>query len=454
VVLDADATLNVPLAAPAAGHEPPRRSLILAGGGMRVAYQAGVVRALLEAGLRFDHADGTSGGTMNLAMLLSGLSAEEMCERWRTLDAKDFAGLLPLRMYARGPAALPALGGAEGVVKRVFPHLGIDVDKVRAARGMQGTFNVCNYTRKTSEVIRHQDLDLELLVAGISLPIFMPPVPRNGSLYLDAVWIRDANLGEAVRQGSDEIWVVWCIGNMGEYLDGAFNQYVHMIELSANGNLFKELEQIAELNRTRARPIRVHVIHPEYPLPLDPDYFKGHIDGATLVDRGYRDAAAYLATRTEEGVALGPDATRMRDPMPGIALRAALRGSLGGEPCRVDCGVEIDDLDAFMADPAHRARLSGRITAAGIGDQQPATDGEARLGRRLEVDLGFMRDGKPVRLAARGGGSLTAQLESATGALRLARLPAALSVHATGVHSLAQRLRTLARFWAFLLRGG
>ena len=58
----------------AAGPEAtPRRSLLLAGGGIRVAYQAGVLVALEEAGLRFHHADGTSGGTFNLAMLLSGV---------------------------------------------------------------------------------------------------------------------------------------------------------------------------------------------------------------------------------------------------------------------------------------------------------------------------------------------------------------------------------------------
>jgi len=58
--------------APTAGTPGPQRSLILAGGGMRVAYQAGALRALFEAGLTFAHADGTSGGTMNLAMLFSG----------------------------------------------------------------------------------------------------------------------------------------------------------------------------------------------------------------------------------------------------------------------------------------------------------------------------------------------------------------------------------------------
>ena len=36
------------LDATASGYTGPRRSLILAGGGMRVAYQAGVLRALAE----------------------------------------------------------------------------------------------------------------------------------------------------------------------------------------------------------------------------------------------------------------------------------------------------------------------------------------------------------------------------------------------------------------------
>src|SRR5260370_10351548 len=225
------APAHVPAVAPPSGYEGERRSLILGGGGMWVAYQAGVVRALLEEGLSFHHADGRPGGTMNTAMLLSGLSPEEMCRRWRTLDVNDFVSLLPLRMYARGPADLPALGGAEGVVKRVFPHLGIDIEQIRAAQGMQGTFNVCNYTRKTNEVIPHENLELPLLLASISLPIFMPPVPHNGCLYMDSVCVRDANLGEAVRRSSDEICVVWFIGNMIAYLSGALSVCTHMIEL-------------------------------------------------------------------------------------------------------------------------------------------------------------------------------------------------------------------------------
>src|SRR5262245_15417278 len=155
---------HVPSLAAAAGTGP-RRSLILAGGGMRVAYQAGVLRALEEEELVFFHADGTSGGTINLAMLLSGLSPAEMCERWRTLNVHEFVSMLPIRKYLRS-FNWPAFGGADGLVRRVYPHLGIDVDRIRAADGIDGTFNVCNYSDKTNVAVPHRKVDLDMLVAG------------------------------------------------------------------------------------------------------------------------------------------------------------------------------------------------------------------------------------------------------------------------------------------------
>src|SRR5258708_8825257 len=236
-------TTHVPALA-ASGSDARRRSLILAGGGMRVAYQAGVLKALHESGLRFFHADGASGGTINLSMLLSGRTRDEMCARWRTLDVRQFASLMPLKDYLT-PTDMAAFGDADGVVRKVFPHLGIDPARIRATQGIVGTFNVCNYTRKTNEAVVHTDIDLDLLVAGISLPIFMPPVRKNGAVYLDAVWIKDANLTEAVKRGAEELWLVWCIGNTGIYHGGFFNQYVHMIEICAAGSLNEELEWIA-----------------------------------------------------------------------------------------------------------------------------------------------------------------------------------------------------------------
>lgn len=394
---------HTPQLAPAEGSTGPKRALILAGGGMRVAYQAGVIRALVEAGLSFAHADGTSGGTINLSMLLSGISAQEMCDRWRTLDVRDFGSPMPLEKYLESPQLL-AMGGADGIIKHVFPHLGIDVAKINSAQGMQGTFNVCNYSRKTNEVIPHQTIDLDLLIAGISLPIFMPPVRKGNDLYIDSVWIKDANLMEAVRRGAEELWVVWCIGNISAYHNGIFNQYVHMIEISANGALFEEFNQIKEINGRigngevvygHTQPIRLHLIKPNYPLPLDPDFYLGRIDAATLIAMGYADTKSYLSTMKSEGLPLEPEVTKMNDPKLGVTFREVMaggfvlgetdprageqKGKAAGTVLTMHATITIQDLDRFISDPAHLGQLNGAIDFPPFGDNILAKAGVFNL---------------------------------------------------------------------------
>ena len=193
-----------PHGSPPDSYQGPRRALILSGGGMRVSYQAGVVRALLEAGLCFTHADATSGGAINLAMLLSGLSPAEMCERWCTLTLMDTVSLMPLAKYLKVDD-LSALGDADGFVRRAIPHFGIDFPRINAAEGIDASFNVLNYTRKVNEVIPHGAIDLDLLIAGISLPGILPPVRKGEWLYQDAAFVRDANLMEMVRRGAEEL---------------------------------------------------------------------------------------------------------------------------------------------------------------------------------------------------------------------------------------------------------
>jgi predicted acylesterase/phospholipase RssA len=426
-------TPHTPHLAQPSGSSEPKRALILAGGGMRVAYQAGVLRALSERAVTFTQADGTSGGTINLAMLLSGLSPVEMCDRWRTLDVKHFASAMPLPEYLK-PTEMLAVGDADGIIKNVFPHLGIDIAKINAAEGMQGTFNVCNYSRKTNEVIPHQQIDLDLLIAGISLPIFMPPVGKGGDLYVDSVWIKDANLMEAVRRGADELWVIWCIGNIRTYKKGFFNQYVHMIELSANGALFEEFNQINEINARigngetvsgHTRPIRLHLIKPDYPLPLDPDFYLGRIDAATLIAMGYADAKKYLTSIKPEGVPLQPEITQMNDPLLGITFRETMSGGLAlgetdphagaqkgkatGILLAMHATITIQDLDRFIIDPNHLGQINGTIDYPPFGQNVPAKTGVFNLFsptgdpnlKLMVYEMGFEHEGQDYYLAGK-----------------------------------------------------
>ncbi len=349
-----------------------RRALVLAGGGIRVAWQTGVVMALDEAGIEFEHGDGTSGGIFTLAMLQSGLTPTEMAERWRAVTVRRFVSLLPLWEYLRSPTDWSAIGGSGGIRRHILPQLGIDIARVNSATAMTGSFNVADFGAKQCVAIPHTELDEDLLIAGVSLAGLMPAVQRDGKTWTDAVWIKDANLTDSVQRGCTELWVAWCIGNTPRWGNGSLEQYVHMIEMSATAGLENELGWVASTNAARAQGdsapdgsdrIRVHVIRPSLPLPLDPDFVAGRIDAETLIDIGYRDACAYLAQRTDDGVDITtPEARHALTATPARALGARItlraNGYLnpGGDgACTLV--VESDSLDD----------LAGESRASGVG---------------------------------------------------------------------------------------
>jgi len=463
-----------------------RRALVLAGGGIRVAWQAGVVQALDEAGLTFSHGDGTSGGIFTLGMLMSGVRPSELGQRWRTLRVQRFISFLPLRSYAKLPTNWAAFGGAKGVRTGVLPQLGIDVAAIRKHSGMTGTFNVADFDSKVCVAIPHDEIDLERMIAGVSLPIFLPAVQSGGRTWTDAVWIKDANLLEAVRRGCTELWLVWCIGNTPLWGNGPLEQYVHMIELSANGALFAELAAIADINDRRANgeevlgssePIVLHVVKPDLPLPLDPDFVAGRISAEALVAMGYRDAWRYLSARSSAGVPLDDSATRMRVAPLGCRISLRARGSFGDGGNRLVAStiIEVSDLNAFVANPARGVGVVGGIETPEWG-YRPFVGGSVTVtavdaGRLVELDATIRVEDENVRFAmstilpkggssrsfwrairtwsftvfaANGGGSGTAHL-TGLDALRVLYM-----FEPSGAHTLSDRLRALVMMARFV----
>jgi predicted acylesterase/phospholipase RssA len=322
-----------------------KKSLVLAGGGMRVAYQAGVVLALEESGLRFDHVDGTSGGIFNTAMLASGVRPNEIAGKWRTLKLSGFVSFTRVGNYLN-PFRVNGFADADGIKNKVFPHLGIDVSRINGNRELQTSFNVCNFKEKSVESIPGASVKQEHLLAGVSLPIFMPALRIAGTWYTDAVWIKDANLLEAVKQGAKDIWLVWAIGNTPTFLQGSFPQYVHMIEMSANGGLLEEYKQIELIKQLRklegkASPIRVFVIKSRVPLPLDPDFFFNKINARELINMGYAQAKDYLKSLPAEGEFLDESLTKNQEPDYILSFRSCFAGRIKKDQTSVDIGLYL-----------------------------------------------------------------------------------------------------------------
>ncbi len=366
-----------------------KRALILPGGGLRLSYAAGVMDEIFSHDLRFHLMDGTSGGSLNLAMLFSGLKTDEMCDRWCSLNMMDTISFGTLKEHISDPFFVAA-GSAEAFRKKVFPHLGINVSKIRAAGGMQATFNVCNFSTKTNEVIKHQDITEDFLIAGISLPGTLPPVEINGVNYLDSGFIQDANLLDAVKSGANELWLVWILGNIPQYRSGLLNFYVQMLEMSANGALGKEILQIAEINQRiqngetvygHRQPIKLHLIKPEHPLPLDSALYTGQITHARLIEMGRRDAKNYLASVSPQGVWLDPSILQMTQQSPGIFFKETMSGGFSldtNDPAagkkqgnragtELTIRVEVVDDTTTLYTRLYKGRnASGEIIGAGI----------------------------------------------------------------------------------------
>ncbi|MDO9614828.1 MAG: hypothetical protein Q7J86_09930 [Bacteroidota bacterium] len=147
-----------------------------------------------------------------------------------------------------------------------------------------------------------------------------------------------------MKRNVKEIWLVWAIGNSHEFLNGTFNQYVHMIEISANGGLLLELEQIEKLNSEKPSYEKtiLHVIKPEFPLPLDPDLMFNKINADELINRGYADAKSYLQRKTDQGVAPDYKASLMNEPGSVLVFRSLFSGMMDWKNKLTDFSLNVN----------------------------------------------------------------------------------------------------------------
>ena len=377
----------------------PRRALILAGGGLKVAYQAGVMQVWLdEAGLRFDHADGASGGCLNLAMYAQGMSGRRIAQNWREFE--------PLRGVHVSVPDLVKLAFARSLFtldnyrRNVFPRWGLDWPAIRASTRVT-TFNYYNFSRMRLETVEAAAMDEDRLVACVSLPMWFPPVAIDGDTCIDAVYNTDANIEEAIRRGADELWIIWTVGETGRWADGFVNNYFQVIEVAADGRLRDVLARIARNNAALeaggpgefGRRIAVAMLKSEvdlnYILDADQDRF------AEAVNKGVRDARAWCSARSIAFQPL-PDppgappgeavALSFAEVMKGFVAFGATdfdagyrRGEAEDASLRVDLTVSTEDVARFVTHPQHEAAVAGSIVAAALGGSRPIRSGSFNL---------------------------------------------------------------------------
>jgi predicted acylesterase/phospholipase RssA len=371
------------------------RSLIMAGGGVKVGFQAGVLQVWMdEAGLTFDHADGASGGCFNLAMYCQGMSGTQMADNWRRLDPVDLVDVNERALLDLPQAR--SLATLDNLRRKVFPAWGLDFDKIRAGTRV-GTFNICNFSQKRIEVVEHQELTEDWLVAGVSLPMWFPPVRIDGETYVDSVYLTDANVEEAIRRGADEIWAIWTVSTRDVWNDGFVAQYFQTIEIAADGRFFEIWRRLERNNLEIAsgrpgefgRPIELRLLQAEVPIHylinLSKDRMNESVELGVRAGREWCQAhgiplraqpappppaqkvSVYFTETMKGGVTAGES-----DPARGAAAAGRVKVSF-------KLTIGSDDLDAFIRQPEHQATAVGEVRAEAFGGARPVEKGVFNL---------------------------------------------------------------------------
>jgi predicted acylesterase/phospholipase RssA len=383
------------------GTVAKKRSLILAGGGIKVAFQAGVLQVWLdEAGLKFDHVDGASGGVFNLAMMCQGMSGRQIADNWRNLNPR--AGI------SFNLAELPKLAYAESLFtldayrSHVLPQWGLDWNKIRASH-LNATFDVFNFSHKELRVIEPKDMSEDMLAACVSLPMWFPPVRINGETYIDSVYMTDANIEEAIRRGADEVWVIWTVSEKDEWHPGFVATYFQIIETSADGHYKAILKRIAANNdaiRKRGqgefgRHIEVKELKADVALHYLVDFSQDRL--IETVNLGVQRAREWCAAN---GIALaskGPDypadvqqvPTRLSftEEMKGFMTAGETdfekgldQGKAAGTDLMFRLTIAIDGVHAFAIRPEHNTSdVVGYVQSSTFGGQCQVESGTFNL---------------------------------------------------------------------------
>ncbi len=399
--------------------DQPNRALILAGGGLKVAFQAGVLQVWLdEAGIQFDHVDGASGGVFNLAMLCQGMSGSEIADNWR--DLPILKGIQPnWRQYFKLTYAESLLRydrWRENIMRR---HWGLDFERISQS-SMSASFNLYNFTEHKLEVRAPSRMSEDALIASVSLPIWFPPMQINGSVYIDAVYATDANLIEAICRGANEIWVIWTVSERSLWRDGFLANYFQIIETAANGRFRADLQRIENSNQRIAagkkgefdRTIDVKILRAEVPLHylinFRPSAFTHAVDMGVDIARRWCDISGIALNGAPPLAVSRTVSLEFSEVMRGFITRGAENYNDGAlneynrSELTLDLSIHIDDVDQFIDVKDHEAVATGKIIAPAYGGEFPVEKGTFNL----FVDLNNARKAMKYRLFFRDANNM------------------------------------------------
>ena len=276
--------------------------LVLAGGSVKGAFQAGVIKALFEQGYQPDAIYGVSAGSLNAAYLVNQFgqqanahlpisypqAAQDLWDFWELRITHPQSLSKPFNLFELGWSALTKkfkglvdTSPLRDLLQDVLQSRNLSASpvglKVGAVNVLDGAMH---YVDPSFENFQ------EYLLASSAVPILMPVVKINGETrksYLDG-GLRDvAPLQKAIQDGATEVVVIACHTEMiegGDFDSGDLLALVdRVMDIAVNEILNSDL-------RMQRSEVKLRIIRPKQPLSIDIQHFT-KMDIRRMLEMGY-----------------------------------------------------------------------------------------------------------------------------------------------------------------------
>ena len=261
------------------------RAFVLAGGGSLGAVQAGMLQTLLAAGIVPDLVVGTSVGALNGALLAGAptlAGARDLSELWRGLRRRDVFPVKPLWGAWAALGSRPSLVPASGLAALVDRNLRFD-DLEDAPVPLAV---VTTDLQSGAEVVLDTGPARAALLASSAIPGVLPSVTIAGRVLVDGAVSDNTPIGEAVRRGASEVWVLPsgfpCA--LKRPPESMLPVVLQALTLLIGQRLLRDLQV--------EHGVPVHFVPPLCPVQVPPHDFT---QGGQLIDRAAAATAQWLA---------------------------------------------------------------------------------------------------------------------------------------------------------------
>ena len=158
-------------------------AFVFSGGSSLGALHAGMLRAVLEAGIQPDFLVGTSAGALNAGFIAKGFTAErveELAGIWSALRTRDVFPGLGVWSSLRCAAGLGTLASPSGLKRIIDRHL----PATHAELAIPTAVIASDLATGSAVAFREGDLRTHVL-ASASIPGVFPPVTAEGRTFID-----------------------------------------------------------------------------------------------------------------------------------------------------------------------------------------------------------------------------------------------------------------------------